>query len=257
MMDLILEQPLLICGLLFATLLLSLEIGRALGQRRFAAGGEAATGAIDGAIYALLGLMLAFTFTGAAQRFDQRRALMVDEANAIGTATLRLDMLPADAQPAMRAAFGRYIESRIHAYAEVGDAPRLRRALEASVAIQKEIWDLAIAAGRRPDAQAATNQVLLPALNDMIDITTTRSFTMLLHPPEVIYVLLVALALAASVLAGHGLGAMPGRPWLHMVCYAAVMTAAIYIIIDLEHPRLGLIRVDGFEQLLVRLSRGN
>lgn len=256
-MNMILQQPLLVCGLLFATLLLGLEIGRALGQRRRAAGGEAATGAIDGAIYALLGLMLAFTFTGAAQRFDERRGLMVEEANAIGTARLRLDMLPADAQPALREAFERYTQSRIDAYAQAGDAPRLRRALEGSVAIQKEIWDLAIAAGRRPDAQAATNQVLLPALNEMIDITTTRSFAMLLHPPEVIYALLVALALAASVLAGHGLGAMPGRPWLHMMCYAAVMAASIYIIIDLEHPRLGLIRVDGFEQMLVRLSRGS
>ncbi len=257
MLSLILDQPLLMCGVLFAALLLSLEIGRALGRRRLGGGGEAGTGAVDGAIYALLGLMLAFTFSGAAQRFDQRRSLMVEEANAIGTAVLRVDIMPPDAQPAMHDAFRRYTESRIHAYAEAGNVGRVREALDVSVGIQKEIWELAIAAGRRPDAQAATNQVLLPALNEMIDITTTRSFAMLLHPPAAIYGLLVALALASSVLAGHGLAATPRRSWLHMVCYAVVMTAAIYIIIDMEHPRLGLIRVDGFEQMLVRVTRGS
>lgn len=255
MFNRVLEHPLLMCGVLFALLLLSLELGRALGRRSPGGSGGAGTGAVDGAIYALLGLMLAFTFSGAAQRFDQRRSLMVEEANAIGTALLRVDIMPADAQPAMRDAFRRYTDSRIHAYAESGNIGRVREALDVSVAIQREIWDLAIAAGRRPDAQAATNQVLLPALNEMIDITTTRSFAGLLHPPAVIYGLLVALALASSVLAGHGLAATPRRSWLHMACYAAVMTAAIYIIIDMEHPRLGLIRVDGFEQMLVRLTR--
>ena len=256
MMALLLQRPGLVGAALFGCLLLSLDIGRRLGRRSLSEEAVNGTGAVDGAIYALLGLLLAFTFSGAAQRFDQRRVLMVEEANAIGTAHLRIDMLPEDAQPAMRDAFSRYTASRIHAYAEAGDIARVREALLVSVAIQREIWDLAIAAGRRPDAMAGYNQVMLPALNAMIDITTTRSFALLLHPPGVVYALLVALALASSMLAGHGLAAAPQRRWLHMVCYAAVMTAAIYIIIDMEHPRLGLIRVDSFEQMLIRFSRG-
>lgn len=252
----VLAQPLLMCGVLLLALLLALEMGRQLGRTRLAAGHEASTGAMDGAVYALLGLLLAFTFSGGAQRFDERRSLMVQEANAIGTALLRVDMAPPETQAPMRAAFRRYIDSRISAYAEAADPQRFRQGLDVSAAIQKEIWDMAIAAGRRPDAQAATNQLLLPALNEMIDITTTRSFAMLLHPPAVIYGLLVALALGSAVLAGHGLSGAPHRPWLHMISYAAVMTAAIYLIIDMEHPRLGLIRVDSFEEVLVRISRG-
>jgi hypothetical protein len=256
MMAVLLQRPGLMGAVLFASLLLSLDIGRRLGRRSLAEEAVNGTGAVDGAIYALLGLLLAFTFSGAAQRFDERRTLMVEEANAIGTALLRVDMLPEDAQPAMRDAFSRYTASRIHAYAEAADVAYLRQALAVSVAIQKEIWDLGIAAGRRPDAMVGYTQVMLPALNAMIDITTTRSFAMLLHPPGVIYALLVALALASSVLAGHGLAATPQRGRLHMVCYAAVMTAAIYIIIDMEHPRLGLIQVDSFEQMLIRFSSG-
>ncbi len=85
---------------LFAGMLLLLDIGRRIGARRRAqdAGGAGAgTGAVEGAVFALLGLLVAFTFSGAASRFDARRALVVEEANAIGTAYLRLDLLPASA----------------------------------------------------------------------------------------------------------------------------------------------------------------
>ena len=85
---------------LFIGMLCLLEVGRRVGQRRREAdteGARAGVGVIDGAVFALLGLLLAFTFSGAAARFDTRRHLIVEEANAIGTAYLRLDLLPPDA----------------------------------------------------------------------------------------------------------------------------------------------------------------
>src|SRR5262245_47987101 len=91
-------------GGLFLGMVLLLEVGRRLGQRRQsldAEGGRAGLGAVEGAVFALMGLLIAFTFSGAAARFDSRRQLIVDEANAIGTAWLRLDLLPASAQPAL------------------------------------------------------------------------------------------------------------------------------------------------------------
>jgi hypothetical protein len=91
----------ILCGL-FVCLLGAILFGISTGRRRRRELGEAAelgTGAVDGAVYALLGLLIAFTFSGAAARFDERRGLIVEEANDIGTAWLRLDMLPASAQP--------------------------------------------------------------------------------------------------------------------------------------------------------------
>ena len=98
-------------GVLIGTLIF-MELGRRIGQRRAVTDTEAAVvgvGVLDGAVFALLGLLIAFTFYGAASRFDTRRQLAVEEANAIGTAYFRLDILPPDAQPALREKFRRYV----------------------------------------------------------------------------------------------------------------------------------------------------
>src|SRR5947209_3690284 len=93
-------------------LLVLMEIGRRAGVRRGndpAIAGAAAV--VDAAIFGLLGLLLAFTVSGAASRFDARRQLVVEESNDIGTAYLRLDLLPAAAQPELRNAFRDYVDS--------------------------------------------------------------------------------------------------------------------------------------------------
>src|SRR5262245_16132661 len=99
------SQMILLAGSLFIGMLLLLETGRRLSLRQLAQEGaaeRAGFGVIEGAVFALLGLLIAFTFSGAAARFDTRRQLVVEEANAIGTAYLRLDLLPATAQPQLR-----------------------------------------------------------------------------------------------------------------------------------------------------------
>jgi hypothetical protein len=103
-------------GGLFIGMLVFTEAGRRLGLRRLARGSEAAPagfGVVEGAIFALMGLLIAFTFSGAASRFDTRRHLVVEEANAIGTAYLRLDLLPASTQTALRESFRQYVEARL------------------------------------------------------------------------------------------------------------------------------------------------
>ena len=95
----------LISLVLFAGMLVLLDVGRRIGLRKLAADPEGAhigTGTVDGAVFALLGLLIAFTFSGAATRFDERRNLIVQEANDIGTAYLRVNLMPDGAQPAMR-----------------------------------------------------------------------------------------------------------------------------------------------------------
>ena len=112
---------------LFFTTLLCWELGRRIGRRRAAAdpeGWQAGTGVIDGAAFGLLGLILGFTFSGAAGRLDVRRHYVIDEANAVGTAYLRVDLLPDAAQPALRDAFRRYLDARLAAYAAAPDVPR-------------------------------------------------------------------------------------------------------------------------------------
>ncbi|MFO1324138.1 MAG: DUF4239 domain-containing protein [Burkholderiales bacterium] len=244
---------------LFVGMLVCLEIGRRVGIRRLAAdpeGAQAGTGPIDGAVYALLGLLVAFTFSGAATRFDERRNLIVQETNDIGTAYLRIDLLPAAAQPAMRDLFRSYVELRLEVYRKFPDAEAATAALARSNELQGEIWKQAVAAGRMDGVPQAATMLMLPALNQMFDVTTTRTMATRMHPPVAIFALLFALALASAVLAGYGMAGSRTRSWIHLIGYAAVMAVAVNVIIDLEYPRLGLIRVDAFDQALVDLRAG-
>ena len=240
---------------LFAGMLVLLEVGRRVGLRRMREEGDGARGgvaAMDGAIFGLMGLLIAFTFSGAASRFEARRALVVEEANAIGTAWLRIDLLPADAQPDMRQRFRDYLDSRLETYRSVGDMEVVRANLAHSSDLQRGIWTTAVGALGEPPLPQAT-MLLLPALNQMIDITTTRTMAAEFHQPTVIFAVLVALALLASLLAGYGMAGARRQRWIHMIGFAAVTAAAIYVIFDLEYPRRGLIRVDEADHVLIDL----
>jgi len=238
--------------LVFFGILALFEVGRRAGRRRAAEdaeGARAGVGAVEGAVYGLLGLLLAFTFSGAATRFEIRRSLVIQEANAIGTAYLRIDLLPEDAQPALRDLFRRYVDSRLAAYAHLPDIGAAMAELERSNALQREIWKVAQeAAARSPNPPRS--HLMQPALNEMIDITTTRLAATQSRPPGIIFGMLIVLALVSALIAGHGMAVARTRHWLHPLAYALVMSVTLYVILDLEYPRLGLIRVDAADQFL-------
>ena len=238
---------------LFLGMVVLLEVGRRIGihrRQKDPEGAREGVGAAEGAVFALLGLLIAFTFSGAATRFDQRRSLIVEEANAIGTAYLRVDLVAPDLQPALRDSFRRYLAARLDVYRKIPDMVAVEAALAEMTRLQKDIWGQAVAASRAPGSHPNVTMLLLPALNAMIDITTTRSMATRVHPPAIIFVLLVLLALAAALLAGHGMSTAKTRSWTHVVVFAAAMAVSVYVILDIEYPRLGLIRVDAFDEAL-------
>jgi hypothetical protein len=247
---------LLLCaGLLLAMLFVS-DIGRRIGVAKLTRdpdGLPKGVGAVEGAVFALLGLLLAFSFSGAASRFEDRRHLITAETNAIGTAFLRVDLLPGDAQPEMRNLFRRYVDGRLETYRNAANAAATQASLAEDQALQQEIWSKAVSASMRPGVPAPTAQLLLPALNEMIDITTTRVMATRNHPPVEIFLMLAGISLVSALLVGYGTAVNKGRSWLHTLVFAVVLSLTIYVIIDLEFPRLGLIRVDGADIALVEL----
>jgi hypothetical protein len=244
--------------LFFGTVLLvtlgCLEAGIRIGRRALSgpdAHRPAGLGTVETVAFGVLGLLLAFTFSGAASRFDARRALVVEEANDIGTAWLRLDLLPAASQPQLRDAFRRYADSRILMYRKVADLDfdGARAEYARAGAIQNEIWAGAIAACREAPSQATI--VLLPALNAMIDITTTRLAATEMHPPWIVYGVLFVVSFGCALLAGYEMGASAARSWLHVLGYAVGVAFILYVIADFEYPRIGLIRVEAIDHYLV------
>ena len=242
---------------LFAALLVLLEAGGRLGDRALARNPDATTGssAMEGAVFALLGLLLAFTFFGAASRFDDRRKLIVDETNAIGTAYLRIDLLPASVQPELRDAFRRYVEQRLAVYRALPDIEASNIALARANEMQQQIWAKSVAGSAASGGHPDSAKLLLPALNEMIDITTTRAMAMQMHPPPVTFGLLFALMLLSALLAGYAMAASKTRNWLYRVTFAFTLAGASYVILDYEYPRFGLIKVDEFDQALVDLRQ--
>jgi hypothetical protein len=223
-----------------------LEVGRRLGRGRKTDGLEA----VERAVFGLMALLMAFTFSSSAIRFELRRNMIVQEAEDIRTAFLRLDLLPADAQPKLRDEFRRYVDARLAVYQSLADAAA---AVERVTTIQREIWADAVAACR--GSSAPTASLVLPALNTMFAIATTRTIGLQTHQHVVVLAMLAVLMLACSLLAGFSMSEAPERSWLHVLCFAAVLTVAFYVIIDLEFPRLGVIRIDWMDRFLLEVRR--
>ena len=238
-----------------AGILLFTDIGYRIGRRQRAREPGVSSdgiGTVDAAVFGLLGLALAFTYSGASDRLALRRAQIVQEANAIGTAYLRVDVLPGADQPPVRDLYRRYLEARIEVFDQFLDRPASQAALDRAGALQREIWKRSVAACERA-ANPGTCLLVLPPLNDMIDITTTRTMATLTHVPAIILVLLVLLSLLGALLSGHTMSAQPRRDPLHMMVFALAVSLTIYVVIDLEDPRAGLITLTSADQAMVQL----
>lgn len=242
-------------GLFFA-LWLGLVIGRRIGARSLQdeAGGTPA----DDVVYAVLGLLIAFTFTSSASRFDDRRKLIAQQANALGTANLRLQVLePADRR-AIREQLAQWIKLALAATQHRADRDRFSAAMAEGDRIQTETWWLAMAAVERKQ-QPALNEFVLAPLNDWIDLTSSRAAMDEMGLPPMVLPTLIMLSLVAAVLAGESMERRGHRDMLHMLAFAAAIAFSIYMIHDLNHPRSGLITVnamdDMFRQLLPSIER--
>jgi hypothetical protein len=239
-------------GLMLA-MLVALEFGRRLGLRDLVRNvSRAGVGPAEGSIFALMGLLLAFTFSGAASRFDTRRMQIIEESNAIHAAWLRLDVLPPEARPRLRDSFRKYVDARVAAYHRIPSLDAMRVQLERAEKLEERIWDQAVAAcANSPRALF----MILPAINDMFEIAAKRDAMPMFHPPFIVFVMLAVLALAGSLLAGYGMSAAENRSWLHMLVFVVVLAFTIAIILDLEFPRHGLIRLDDFDRILMELRQ--
>ena len=147
--------------------------------------------------------------------------------------------------------FRAYLDARLAFYRSLGsDGATALEELALSARPQKKIWTESVAAAKQGSSPAVLTLVA-GSLNEMIDITTTHLIALQTHPPIPIYVTLALLAVASSLLVGFGLGDSAERPLLHSVIFAAALAVTIYTIIDLEFPRVGIIRVDRYDQALV------
>jgi hypothetical protein len=247
-----------VTALFFISSLLLLNFGRWLGLRHMAKHGvETMTGlpTVEGAVFALIGLLLAFTISGALQRFDERRQLVVQEANAVATAYDRLALF-GPAAPALQGKLKQYTDARVELYAMPHDFSISQRAevwppqqLSKIADLKREVWNATVAACPPSNYPPACG-LALTALNNAFEVARLRVGAAEKHPPQIVYILLFSLGLGGSLLAGFGMAAAAARSWVHMIMFAATLSIALYAVTDMEFPRLGLIRVESFDHFL-------
>src|SRR5262245_46940401 len=245
----------------FISSLILLNYGRSLGLRylKKEAGNMTGLATVEGAVFALIGLLLAFTISGALERFDQRRQLVLQEANAATTAYDRLALLERDAARNLRAGLKDYVGARIELYRmphdfgfwtgeEIWSSEQQQRIL----GLRAAVWNGAVAACPPSNYPSACG-IVLPALNTLFEAERLRVGAVEKHPPQIIYMMLFGLALGGSLLAGFGMASAKARSWVHMLTFAGALAVTLYVVTDMEFPRLGLIRVDGFDHFLAEI----
>lgn len=228
---------------LLAVLLGALELGYRAGRREIAASGSAPAssqvGAIQGAILGLLGLLLAFSFAAAGTRFLERQDLITTEANAIGTAVLRADLIDEPQRSALRAALRDYTVFRIgvnkRAVFEMdpADAAEFER-------MHARIWNAARdGVVARPTATLA----VLNPVNDVIDLFTTRLAASKKHLPVPVLALLVLCSALATAITGYACGIAERTRSPLSLALALLIGASLWITVDLDYPRVGLLQL--------------
>jgi hypothetical protein len=247
----------------FAGSLILLNYGRYLGLRYLQqqTANMAGLTTVEGAVFALIGLLLAFTISGALLRFDERRQLVIQEANAASTAYDRLALFEGDVGRYLQTNLKDYVEARIDLYRMPHDFSFWRRSelfspeqQDKIVDLKNKVWDAMVSTCPQASFRPACAQAV-PALASLFEVARLRLGASEKHPPQIVYVMLFGLGLGGSLLAGFGMAAARARSWIHMLIFAATLTVTLYVVTDMEYPRLGLIRIENFDHFLVDARR--
>jgi len=237
----------LIAAIVLVIVLAAIEIGFRLGRRSHHAviddDAKAHINATQASTLGILALLLAFTFSLSLQRFDTRSDAMVDEANAIGTAYLRAQMLPAPLRDETRALLRDYVDVRVDA----GSVSITRDEDWASLmaragSLQNALWDKARRAAEA-DPSPVPSGMFVQATNDLIDSFGRRDAALHRHVPEVVLFLLLGTFLITSAIVGFSGGVVGRRPPLVSFAMVLLIVVLVFVILDLDRPIRGLIVV--------------
>jgi hypothetical protein len=225
-----------------AVALLSIEGGYRLGiyrRGRSEQEDRPPVGEMVAATLALLTLLLAFTFGLAASRFDVRRGLVIDEANAIGTTYLRAAMLPEPHRTEVRNLLREYVELRLEAV----EPGKLARSIARSQEQHDRLWEHATAVGKETPGSIVVG-LFIQSLNEVIDLHTKRLvFGAGNRIPGTTWVALYFLAVVGTAALGYHNGLAGSCRSPALLALVLAFTAVIALIVDLDRPQEGVLRV--------------
>ena len=231
--------------------LLFAELGYQLGKRQQLAeeGKQGTVGSLSGATLALLAFLLVFLIGIASNRFDNRRQLVIKEANAIGTTYLRAGYLEEPYRTDIRDLLQEYVDIRL---AAVADPSKLPQAITRSEEIQAAMWAQAETLARaNPDSDVIA--LFIVALNEVIDVHGERTAAIYNRISLNIWLVLFFMAGITMLIVGFQNGLAGNRNFVALLALILVFSAVILLIVDLDRPQQGLLQIS--QQALVDLQR--
>lgn len=242
---------------LFISMAAAVETGYYVGGRFSASRDETSkehVNTIQASIIGILALLLGFTFSLALQRYDSRSEAVVDEANAIGTTYLRSDLLPAPMRDDAKRLLAEYVGERVRAGTVALDRVAVRKVdMGEAARLQAALWRNAVQAGEAYPDPVRTG-LYIQALNDMFDSFGFRNAALDRHVPEVVLFLLYGTFLMAGAILGYASGMSGHRASFVSYIMIALIVLLVFIIIDLDRPRRGIIVVS--QQSMIELQEG-
>jgi len=246
----LLNYPLVIFVISLLVMWLASQLGLALPRRKEnLEGAREDFGIILGATLTLLGLIIGFTFSMAIARYDQRKNLEEEEANAIGTEYVRADLLPPAEAAKVRSLLEQYLDERLAYYAVKNIHISALSAINAETAqLQDELWKAVAVPGI-----ANPNQVTALAVSGMNDVLNSQGYTQAAwwnRIPVAAWVLMASIAILCNLLIGYG----AHQPRKNLLLVLPLLVALSFLLIaDIDSPRGGVIRVKPMN--LVSLSQ--
>jgi len=244
------ELWLIIAGIVLGFLAVGYAIGRVLREHAETLRGP--VGIVQGAFFALVGLILAFGLSLAIGRYDARRGAVVDDSNTIGTTYLRAQTLAEPMRSRSLQLLRRYTDASLTLSEAVPTTAGFGRAVAEEDAVQRRLWTLA---GQALTAapQDSAPRLYVETLNEMIDQQTVRIAALNNRIPNAVLALeVLGAAFAFGLLALYT--AMHGRGATTVVLAGALVTLLLLVIFDLDRPTRGLIRVPDTPLVALRAS---
>jgi hypothetical protein len=197
----------------------------------------------QGAIFGLIALILGFSFSFAAGRFEARRSLVVSEADAIRTAYLRAGFLPPAKTDRFRSILIAYTRTRLETYDDVANARAERQAVDAGKDLQGRLWAMASSAARR-DPRSPFYMDLTRSVIETIGVSEQQAAALNNHVPRAIIGIILLCTVVGALLLGLTFGRAKAPNALLSALFCLLFAATVFTIIDLDHPQGGFIHVD-------------
>ena len=242
-MSLLLHEPwiffVVVAVVLFVSTFLGYRLASATGVNEDTHRHEHIAGLREG-LFVLLGLLLGFTIAMVLPRFDQRRDLVAEEAHAIGTAWLRTKMLPEPQRSKSIQLLRKYVDVRKDFAGEtLGNPAALNRTIQQTNTLQEQLWEQAVQVTQQN--QTAVVAAYVQALNELIGVSEKRLAAFENRVPEAVWIIILLVATFQSFITGYSL---KRKVWLSLIVTPLVVAIVMALIVDLDDPHTGLIRVE-------------